>query len=330
MPKHDQRANRTKDNDNKAKSKHKPDLALSQHPDQVALSQVTNGTLSSISNGSVQDQTAHLQNPQVLQAQRQAIAKQMAHWGGNQYLQTVMLQMKRQELEATPSPPQPAPGNKHLGLSARSSHDNTLLLGEQPSDDLSNRIQRLCGVDESCPEGMEYASTWDGTEPTSSHDPGLSASGTLSYGYSRGEQTTVGVDNDTYFRDSSSYTAGASFNPNEGHLGVSGAYSRSTEVGDATNTRSVGGSGYLDFNARGELESGGGSFTASADGTSVNIGGGMVVSAQPPRLNTDGRYVVTWKRQYTGTVGGGHTTEGGVGGKSCLSRPGINNRHANI
>jgi hypothetical protein len=163
---------------------------------------------------------------------------------------------------------------------------------------------------------MEYASSWDGDERTSSHSGGVNASGNMSYGYSWGQQSTVGIDNDTYMRNSSGYNAGASFNPNNGQVGVSGGYSQTTQIGDETNSRGVSGSGYLDLNSSGELEGGGGALGASANGTSVNLGGGILVSAQPPRLDTDGRYIVTWKREYTGTVSGGRTNSSGRGGSA--------------
>ncbi|MBT9316648.1 serine-rich family protein [Leptothoe spongobia] len=177
-------------------------------------------------------------------------------------------------------------------------------------------IQRECGVDESCPAGMEYASSWDNNDPTSSHSGSVNASGNLSYGYSWGQQNTVGIDNDTYMSTSSGYNAGASFNPNNGQVGITGGYSQSTQIGEQTDTRGVGGSGYLDFNSRGELEGGGGTANVTANGTSINIGGGILVSAQPPRLDTDGRYIVTWKREYTVSAGGGHTNASGRGGSA--------------
>ncbi len=184
----------------------------------------------------------------------------------------------------------------------------------QEPEDANIRVQRLCGVDESCPDGMEYASSWDSSGATSSHSGGVNASGNLSYQYSWGQQSTVGIDNDTHMSNSSGYNAGASFNPNEGQVGLSGGYSQSTQIGDKTNTSSASGSGYLDFNASGELEGGGGAIAVSSNGTTVNLGGGILVSAQPPRLDTDGRYIVTWKREYTGTISGGHTSSKGRGG----------------
>lgn len=158
------------------------------------------------------------------------------------------------------------------------------------------------------------ASIWDDSQPTSSHSGGVSASGEASYSYSRGKQTTVGIDEETYFKDSSSTSAGVSFNPTNGQVGVNVGHKQTTEIGDKTTEREVSGSGYLDFNSRGELEGGGGSARYSSNGKSVSIGGGILVSAQPPQRDSDERYVVTWIREFSGSVGGGYQGSSGRGG----------------
>lgn len=178
----------------------------------------------------------------------------------------------------------------------------------------TNQIQRQCGVDQSCPDEMQESSPWDETKQTVSPTGGIDASGKISVGGSKTRENTFDIDRDTQMSNSSGYNAGVSFNPNEGQVGVSGGYSQSNQIGDQKNTNSATGSGYLDFNSRGELEGGGAGVGVSLQGTSVSLGGGIIVSAQPPILDTDGRYIVTWKREYTGNIGGGYTNSSGRGG----------------
>jgi len=169
------------------------------------------------------------------------------------------------------------------------------------------------------PEDMQYASTWDTNGiPASSSSPSgsVGADGNMSAGGSRTRSETVGIDNDTFMRNSSTTSGGVSFNPNNGQVGANAGYSRSTQIGDQTSTQGVNGSGYLEFNREGGLEGGGAALSASSNGTSVNIGGGIIVTATEPRLDTDGQYVITWRRQYTATAGGGHTGSRGAGGSA--------------
>ena len=182
----------------------------------------------------------------------------------------------------------------------------------------STLIQRECGVDESCGPEVDMAAVQDSSGTTNAPTGGVAADGTMSLGMSSTTQTTVGIDEDTAFADSSAVSGGASFNANTGQVGANASYTRTTEIGDETDTRGVSGSGYLDFNRHGELEGAGGQVGGSMNGTSVNIGGGIIVTAERPRRNTAGQWEVSWRRQYTLSGGGGHTGSSGRGGSVSL------------
>ncbi len=177
-------------------------------------------------------------------------------------------------------------------------------------------------------EDEELMMSVDPDAPSYSPSGSLGADGNVSLGGSRTMTSTVPGDDpygDPLYSSSTGVSGNASFNVNNGHLGGGVTYSQTDEIqnadgsGTTRDTSSVGANGYVDLNSRGEIEGGGGTLTASRNGTSVNIGGGIVVSAEPPRAR-NGRWHVTWTRSVTGTLGGGHSAnDRGVSGSVSVS-----------
>ena len=141
----------------------------------------------------------------------------------------------------------------------------------------------------------------------------------------RNDSNVRDADDNPLLSTQSTVSGNASINT-EGQIGGQIGYSQEETIGDATTSRSVSASGFVDLNENLEFEGLGGNVSVGRGNTTVTVGGGYSVKAEEPRPEGN-RYFVSWSRSYSGSVGGstsrpnmgGTGTRGTVGASGSVS-----------